>query len=239
MNNCRFNPTVNGYLHVGHICMCLVNEAEAKRRNGRMIVRMDDTQEYWINTLGKEKIKSLTANAKYVFDHILEPGYLFTLQSEYDSKQNSILKKAEEEPTMYFHDRLPNHRENFNYYPYTARYTAEKVIMDFLDGVTLLVRGHDLITEFALYEYYVEKFALPKVEHWYLPRLMTTDDNGDICEMSKTRMNGDATQYLSHYGTWDELVYNLKIAYLIDPKQDWFIENVKHYPVLYLHPKKK
>jgi hypothetical protein len=236
MNNCRFNPTINGFLHVGHVCMCLVNETEALKHGGKLIVRMDNTQQAWIDKLGQDKIASLIANAKYVFERILKPGYITTLQSDYDSKQNHILKKAEEEPVMYFHDRLPKHKGDFNYYPYTARYTAEKVIMDFLDEVNLLVRGYDLITEFALYEYFTEKYGFPKVTHWYLPRLMAGIDD-QIIEMSKTKQNGDVTQFLGIYGSWEEMINNLKFAYLKDHKGEWEISNVKEVPVLVI-PKK-
>jgi hypothetical protein len=43
----RFNPTLNGYLHLGHVMMCLVNRAEATEHGGKFLVRFDDDQRYW------------------------------------------------------------------------------------------------------------------------------------------------------------------------------------------------
>lgn len=229
MKNTRFNPTMNGYLHAGHACMILVNEYEAANSGGKFIVRLDDTQEYWNDKLGKQAVDNLVSNATYAISKLVKSPYIVTRQSSYVNLQNHILQKTQDEPLMYFHDKLPKHLENFNYYPYTARYTAEKVIMDWLDEIGILIRGADLITEYSLYQYFAEKYKLPFIDHWYLPRL-----NIDKQEVSKTNCNGDLAKLLSLYGSWEEIVFNLKRAYLKDSKGDWAIQNVKQNPVLQL-----
>jgi glutamyl/glutaminyl-tRNA synthetase len=104
--------------------------------------------------------------------------------------------------------------------------------MDMLDEVSFLVRGEDLITEYALYEYYVEKFGFPKVVHWYLPRLMILDGE-NVVEMSKTKENGDVARYLAFCeGSYEDLVKLLKRSYLKNPAGTWEIQNVKENPVL-------
>ena len=54
--NTRFNPTVSGSLHVGHLYMALVNEVEAHRSGGKFYIRVDDTQDCWVVRLGKKQI---------------------------------------------------------------------------------------------------------------------------------------------------------------------------------------
>ena len=49
--NTRFNPTISGPLHIGHLYMALVNEAEAHRSGGKFIVRVDDTNRQWSHRL--------------------------------------------------------------------------------------------------------------------------------------------------------------------------------------------
>jgi len=53
--NTRFNPTISGPLHIGHLYMALVNEAEAHHTGGKFIVRADDTQDYWNHWMKKDQ----------------------------------------------------------------------------------------------------------------------------------------------------------------------------------------
>ena len=55
--------------------------------------------------------------------------------------------------------------------PYTSALTAEKVWFDWMDYCDYIIRGVDLITEYALYSYWVDKLRLHHVRHVFLPRL--------------------------------------------------------------------
>ena len=53
--NTRFNPSISGALHIGHLYMALVNEMEAHRTGGKFIVRVDDTQDIWNHWIKKDE----------------------------------------------------------------------------------------------------------------------------------------------------------------------------------------
>jgi glutamyl/glutaminyl-tRNA synthetase len=66
-------------------------------------------------------------------------------------------------------------------YPLAPVLTSEKVVMDHQDGVTILVRGVDLMTEYSLYQFYCRCLGYAQPRHIYVPRLKWA--GGD---MSKT-----------------------------------------------------
>jgi len=79
-------------------------------------------------------------------------------------------------------------------YPYTPTLTAQKVLMDYGQGVNLLVRGLDLLSEYSLYAHYCRQFGLPEPEHVYTPRLLSyrgdiTKTNGGY-KIAELRANG-------------------------------------------------
>ena len=51
--NTRFNPTTNGYLHVGHLYLVLLNAAYATESGGKFQVRFDDNMAVWVARLGE------------------------------------------------------------------------------------------------------------------------------------------------------------------------------------------
>lgn len=61
MSTTRINPTVNGFCHLGHIYLALVNEFAAHSTGGRFIVRFDDCQGRWLKLLGAAKMAEYAA----------------------------------------------------------------------------------------------------------------------------------------------------------------------------------
>lgn len=183
MYNTRFNPSASGPLHLGHVYMALVNESMARESGGRFIVRWDDSHSLYIANFGKDKIFLIRQGQRDDLEWLgLKPDAWINQSDVIEDVRKRIAGKvnvfADENPTTYPEligdDYTP-------LYPFTPMLTAEKVIMDNDEGVNMLVRGIDLLSEYSLYQYYCKLFGLSSPEHIYLPRLKWA--HGD---MSKT-----------------------------------------------------
>lgn len=233
--NTRFNPTTNGQLHLGHLYLILVNEYEAHSTGGKFVVRFDDNQEYWRDKIGD-------ARTVAIIDETISDLQWMGIQVDEYISQKVIEERTTTEIDMhmrtrgpvirgkYFHDEVPETKENWLYYPYTPYYTLEKVWLDFQENINLLVRGIDLITEFAFYEYFVDIMGLPRVHHVYLPRLR--DSSGELSNLSKTVGNWKIRELRDRGREPDEIKRLLAVSCLSNPNGPWSIDNVKLNPVL-------
>jgi glutamyl/glutaminyl-tRNA synthetase len=131
------------------------------------------------------------------------------------------------------HAYSPETKNPNNFYPFVADYTAEKVVQDFLEGVNLLIRGEDLLTEFSLYNYFCKLWDLPIPRQVFLPRLLSPD-NGLRTSISKT-MGGWGIYDSFRRDNQREYAYAddlLRRSCLIDPRSNWAISNIKQEPYL-------
>ena len=105
--------------------------------------------------------------------------------------------------------------------------TAEKVIMDYMQGITHLIRGVDLLSEYSLYQFYCRCLDIPMPKHIYLPRLRWS--HGD---MSKT-MGARTIADLRHNGhTPQEVRDMIAEACLYCTSNGWSLDNIKGTPFL-------
>lgn len=236
--NTRFNPTTNGKLHIGHAYVVLVNQREAAASGGKFFIRFDDDQVYWNDIKGMDaksislkmmedlawlgiradRFDSEASMADEVDDlmgRLCASRYLPMLQQVYHSDQPELVGRG------------------FASYPYAPWFTARKVIMDFMEGVNLLIRGEDLISEYGLYCYFCEVFGFPQPRQVFLPRLELA--GGDI---SKTLGNWSIDE-MRFYGdrmhaslcTPENLLHKLSTSCLRHSTNSWMIDNVKAKPV--------
>ena len=237
--NTRFNPTPTGLMHLGHVYLCLVNQYEAHLHGGVFKVRFDDTHREWREFhTGPEK---LAENAKQFLEEMawlgIEPEEV-CYQSEMLPTVHASLHRAAgytppREPLGY--DQYAIAFDGVAYYPYALPLVAEKVWMDvFIQQVDYLIRGIDLITEFSLYNYFVELLGLRRVQHVYLPRL--TEGTGDLNYVdgivSKTSARQMVAQYRAAGFTPPQVRELLAKACLVDPDGPWAITNVKRQPMI-------
>jgi len=227
----RFNPSVNGPLHLGHIYAALVNETFAKEHSGRFIVRFDDSHPLRIQSMGKERIANILQGQQDDLDWL-------GVQPDESIKQSDVI----EDIRHMLHRRIPEAMMKdevdvamprllgdvrFDLYPLTPEITAEKVLMDYAKGVTHLVRGVDLLSEYSLYQYYCRLLDMPQPKHIYFPRLQWR--YGDMSKtlgaktVSSLRGEGYSPQHVR------DLVAEACLRY---PPHGWSLDNIKGAPCL-------
>ena len=206
----------------------LVNEAVARNSGGKFVVRFDDAHPMRLATIGKEKTDLISKGQREDLE------WLGLIPDEW-IKQSDVLAEIRDdlfhigilkdvEPTI-VPDLIGG--EGLVLYPYTPMLTAEKVVMDYREGVNLLIRGIDLITEYSLYQHYCERFGYPQPHHIYLPRLRWSQ--GD---MSKTAGSLTVAELRGNGYTPQQVKDMLIKACLISPCNGWTLTNLKAHPCL-------
>jgi len=224
--NTRFNPTLNGYLHLGHLYNALINMHEARRSGGRFGIRLDDDQRVWIWRCGGKLAEYANQMKIDLIRYGVDYDY-FKAQSEQPAHISELIGDLHVNVTPQAF--APNRGAaevigiDLPPYPYTEELTAHKVIFDFADEVNWVIRGWDLLTEDCLYRHFCEMYTLPIPRMTYIPRLVF---NGD--EVSKTKGNCK----LKDYPDKDFVLEHLAHDVLKDPDMGWYLENIKHQPVL-------
>ena len=245
--NTRFNPTMSGDLHLGHVYLCLVNLCEARRRRGRFYVRFDDTQRHWRlfqSSPGELRARSEAAAADLDWLGVEVDEYQW--QSEIADKAREDLRRiygleVPREPLT--HDLCPAIVGEYNQpYAYTPALTLEKVWFDFLSEIGILIRGNDLLSEFSLYCYWADRLGVPQAQHVYVPRLLVGPDRRDPSFESATTLAKSsgalsvATFRAAGYSA-AEVMELLRESCLKDAAGDWTLENVKTGPAVEAVPR--
>lgn len=237
--NTRTNPTANARsLHLGHLYLILVNQAEADRLGGKHIIRWDDAQAYWLKRFGPCKIEQFKHSMKADLDWL---GIRAEYTSESDSGVMGHPDVMEHTPPDFGESGVYETAEVLTEprpYPYVPWLTAAKVIMDYEDEIGILIRAEDLVTEDALYVHFCKEFGYPIPRRVYLPKLREVTNStyysmtSDLASVSKTDGNFSLCDLRKHY-TQDEILDKLAEACLKDVRKSWFIENVKPNPHLF------
>jgi glutamyl/glutaminyl-tRNA synthetase len=235
--NTRLNPTISGsQLHCGHLYLALVNVSEAHRSGGKFIVRIDDTQEYWKHNLGQKLIDQ--------FNDIFHEQLCRFMDIDKWERQSSLPKAEEIIAEHYLPAFVPKERwlhdqvaewiqdPEMMMYPYAPRYTLEKVIWDFSEGVNWLIRGEDLVVETSLYDFFVDIIGIPRMRHTYVPRLRAKDrEEISVTAISKTFRNYQLQTQIDQFGIDGTLEF-LKQSCLVDIDKGFFVENIKWNPTI-------
>jgi glutamyl/glutaminyl-tRNA synthetase len=237
MTNTVFNPSLNGGLHIGHLYMILVNEHEAHDTDGTFTVRFDDDQFWWRDVMG--------CDAMGIASDIMKDLAYFGVKV--DRYTSQITSRVEVDKMLYYLNKgplpvqemktntvqIPNTKNPTLHdpYPYVPWITARKVVEDFMGGITLKIRGDDLLPEYSLYSYFCDLWGLPQPEQWFIPRLFQSNGQS-LSDVSKT-MGGWKLSNYREAGVDPSFVLGMLAgACLIDPNQEWELNNLKDSPTI-------
>lgn len=229
----RFNPTANGPMHIGHLYSALVNRDMARTTpGGKFLLRIEDDQTVYEDKISEKTLKEYRDNIiiDFAWAGIIPDAI------SYNSERGKQLTLKKLIPRSLL-EIFPQQARRSQFFPltpgndilflsYTPEYTLNKVIFDYLDNVTYLIRGIDLISEFSLYCFYCNIMNLPIPEHYYIPRLRI-DEGGDINMVSKSK-GGHSLAELRELGVDpSDLIHSLAESCLIDPSRGWLLDNLK------------
>jgi glutamyl/glutaminyl-tRNA synthetase len=210
--------------------MALVNRSEATAHGGKFLVRFDDDQRYWrwLHTEGELSDFRCEMVADLEWLGIQVDGYSSQedLLPQVESWIDEVGWPVRDQPMagIYCSEVIGI---NAPMYPYAERLTAEKCVMDMIEGVNWVIRGHDLLTEDCLYRYFVDKLELAQPRMTYIPRLQFA---GDV--VSKTKGNYKLRDYRLKGIDPIWVKVNLAQDCLIYPDVGWHVDNIKPAPVL-------
>jgi glutamyl/glutaminyl-tRNA synthetase len=172
----RFNPNVNGLLHLGHIYTALVNQYYAHERSGKFIVRFDDTNRDTAKDPAQRQriIQSQKEDLEWL--GIKADQYIF--QSDQRFEVLNILSKSklqlelEDSSTPELPDFIRMRGSSWIPMPFTPQMTSERVVFDCLIGTTHVIRGEEFATEYSYYHYCCNILGITPPRMIFLPRLM-------------------------------------------------------------------
>jgi len=219
-----FKPTLNGYLHLGHLYLMKINEEEAHRSGGQFGIILD-SQRYWNWVDSPEQRKGYF---EVMLKDLEWAGIKYDFLTSIDEQMPTINYLLEHEfhytpePEFFGYSEFPEVVGlDCTWYPYTDELTCHKVISDSLKGVNWCIRGWDLITEVNHYTYYTHKFRLPLVRQTLIPRLKF---EGDF--ISKTIGNLKLKDFRERGADAKEVLEHLSIDCLMPYKLGWLVDNI-------------
>ena len=235
--NTRFNPTAVGPLHIGHLYMALVNATEACNSGGKFIVRIDDSQKYWIHKIGRDEIDRLSCEYRkqlgmFMNIDVWEHQSTMPFYKDIVGDEHEIAKFISE--PMWMHDAtvewIPD--SGMRMYPYAPSFTFEKVVWDFYEGVNWLIRGEDIVTESSLYDFFVDIIGIPRMRQTYLPRLRA-DGRRELMDttITKSYKTYGLQKQIDKFGV-DRVLSFLKVSCLKDVYGKFTVDNIKWNPTV-------
>ena len=223
----RFNPNLNGPIHLGHLYTAKVNETYAHDRDGKFVVRFDDTNPD-AHLLPRSRLDAIKAGQRDDLEWLGIVVDMWQTQSDIlPSIRNQFdwLPLEREDPPS----QLPTFTRMLgtSWIPmyYTPRQTFDRVVMDYMIGITDIIRGEEFSVELSLYHHYCQQLNIPKPNFIFLPRLQSV--HGDI---SKTVGGYTISEFRGKGYSPEEVMDLLGKASLYWPPNGWALHNLRPDP---------
>lgn len=228
--NTRFNPTTNGYLHVGHLYLVILNADYATRTGGKFQVRFDDNMAVWVARLGERGLDRYAEAARRDIEWCGVQVDEWVSQRALEGEVKQRLEHLGHTPIKFPHPHHSLYGVVEHCFPYAPQETLEKVVIDWFTACNCLIRADDLISEFSLYYYFCQILGLAQPDMIYVPRMRKDGGEGIGGPISKSQGGFAIEDY--RMAAWSpEQVRNLVAeSALIDPWGDWTLENLRERP---------
>jgi glutamyl/glutaminyl-tRNA synthetase len=231
--NTRFYPTLNGECHLGHLYLGLLNYHRAKSLGGVMLVKSEFRLQYLpkntdigtLETWYKSFVEGFSfAGIEAEFMPLLHDGEWLAQQIE----THKDLHGNDVNNSLY-----PKTNTDTSYHPFSPTWCFERVLLDNRYAVGSVIRGLDVISEFALYQYFCKQLNYTVPEHQYIKHIsIKTGD--ETVKVSKTCNNASLRSIISSGVSKFQLLDYLTTACLKHPEEGWTLENTKKNIVLNL-----
>lgn len=237
MGNYRINPTLNGPMHIGHLGLALFNESMAHAEGGKFIFRGEDNQASWLLLHTLEEMQDI--GMQWLAELSLLGVHVDSIYFESDVERDGEIARI-------IHKYYPNAVDNGNmpyvpqmagscvtYYPYALYLTAKTVLMDYMNGISTVLVGEDLMSRADFYYHLCEVFGIPNPPRYLcIPRLKLSETHDELSQVSKT--NGSfSIQSLMQSNEPRDIVKFVASNYLKDVKAGWNLDNLNPNPVIY------
>jgi glutamyl/glutaminyl-tRNA synthetase len=220
----RFCPTANGSLHVGHAYNALVNYRYAKEHSGRFVLRIDDrspTVRELDPGIRERVIEGQLEDLKWLGIKA-DDTYL---ESDRTPKElSTMLPEEDPEHRLPLYVRMAG--TGWLPIPWIPEQTRIRTKLDYIDGVTHVIRGEEWATEYSAYGYFCWVQGLPVPRFVFLPRM--TGSNG--LDISKTAGGYKLSDLRKSGWTKKGFMDIIERSVLTWPPNGWELWNLKPNP---------
>ena len=221
--------------------MAMVNEYEAHSTGGLFLVRFEDNSPQWTarQQPGEALGYAAQMQADLEFMGIDVDGYSYQSEMERDvatvlNSMRFLRRQLYISPVGVSQACAPEvPTDPGNQYPFAPLLTREKVILDHMQDINLLIRGFDLLGEYSFYTFLCDLWEISIPRQIFLPRLQMSEGEAfnTPVDVSKSSARCKIADLRKSFTAWG-LREILALAYLKDPAGPWLASNVKANPVL-------
>jgi hypothetical protein len=231
MNNTRFYPTLNGGCHIGHLLLALLNYHKAKELGGIFIVRSEFRLSYLPCGVTVGQVEGWYNSYIDAFKFVGIDAEFMALLHDCHWVEEELRKQEPLHGNDTANNFYPQTNSSQFFHPYSPAWCLERVLLDNRYAVGHVIRGIDLMSEFALYTHFCRQLKFQPPVHQYVAHLHVKEGN-DVKLASKTNKNGVVADLITKGVSSHQLLDWMREGCLKAPKDGFMLNNVKENIVL-------